>query len=102
MMEEALKPETPLRETGVIDAATAEALAGHWITTVEQFLLRAASAEAREQMAEAVGIKVERVAAWREELLRRLPAPLRGGLESPPPPGPRPGMGLWLKEGGEK
>lgn len=95
-MDEILKPETPLAETGQFEPEAIQALASHWISTVEQFLLRAATPEAREQLAGLLGLGEGRIEERRQDLLRCLPPEVRPGLETPPDPGPRPGMGLRL------
>jgi hypothetical protein len=101
-MDQTIKPETPLSEAGFLDAAAVKTLAGQWITSVEQFLLRAATAEGRAQLASLIGGGEERIEARRQALLGRLPEEARGALKSPPPPGPRPGMGLRLSEEDKK
>ena len=97
-MADTLQPDSSLSRADVLDAAAIQALAGHWITTIEQFLLRAATAEARAQLAGLLGVEAPRIEAWRTELLRRLPEAVRPALESPPDPGPRPGMGAWIEK----
>lgn len=101
-MAETLQPDSPLAGAGVLDDGAIQTLAGQWITTIEQFLLRAATAEARAQLAGLIGVETARIEAWRAELLRRLPETVRPALESPPDPGPRPGMGAWIDKGKAK
>ncbi|MCX7044993.1 MAG: hypothetical protein NTX50_05840 [Candidatus Sumerlaeota bacterium] len=81
MSEDRLNSNTPIAESGLFDERLAKALAGHWIATVGQFLVRAASQAGRRALAEAAQVDVSAIEDVQRKCLEMLPPDERKRLE---------------------